>query len=145
MTKYAAKGTLLLAEIAAVPGTYQTVGQVRNLAGPTLAGDGVDLSHHDVAAGYRVFKPGLNDAGEVTVELLFDPVDPTQDDVGVDGLLSIYDQREVHNFRMTFSDVGLTQWDFAALITGYEPAAPHDEALTATITLKLSGQPAFAT
>lgn len=143
MTKYAAKGTLLQAEIAAAPGTFQTVAQVRSIGGPTLGGDAIDLSHHSVPAAYRVFQPGVNDAGEITIEVLFDPADPTQDNVGVDGLLSIYDQREVHLFRVVFSDTGATIWESEGMITSYEPTAPFDEALTASITMKLTGQPVF--
>ena len=144
MTKYAAKGTLFQTEIAAVPGTFQTVAQVRNIGGPSMAGDMIDVSCMESPGFYRQFVQGYNDSGEVTLELLFDPVDATQDAVGVDGLLAIFNSQQEHNFQIVFSDAGGTVWRFDGLISAYEPAAPFDEALTASITVKVTGAPTFA-
>lgn len=144
MAKYPAKGTLFQTEIDATPGTYQTVAQVRNIGGPAMAGDAIDVSCMESPGFYRQFVQGYNDAGEVTLELLFDPVDATQDAVGPDGMLAIFNLQEQHGFQIVFSDVGATIWRFEGLVTAYEPAAPFDEALTASITVKLTGAPTFA-
>ena len=140
--KFAAKGTLFQTEIAAVPGTYQTVAQIRNIGGPGLQQDALDVSFLDSVGAYRQFVGGFNDPGEIGIELMFDPTDATQDDVGVDGLLSIYDLHEVVGFQVVWPDA--TIWRFQGLVTAYEPSAPVDDVLTAAITVKLSGQPTFA-
>ena len=144
MTERAAKGTVLGIEIAAVPGTFTDLAQVRNLDGPGLALDPLDVSAHDDGAKfYRDFIGGWHDPGELTLEVLFDPAEPTQA-AGLDGLLLIYDDAEVHNFRIVWPpSTGADTWNFAALVSGYEPGAPFDDALTATITLKLAGAPTY--
>lgn len=142
MTKYAGKGVVFGIEITATPGTYTPLAQVRGLGGPSLAQDALDVSCHESPGFYRQFVPGFHDAGEISLDLLFDPVEPTQD-LATDGLLEIYNDGEVHNFQIIWPDAGATEWDFAGIVTGYEPEAPVDEVLAASVTIKLTGAPTF--
>ena len=145
MTERAAKGSALAIEIDASPGTFTTVAQVRNIDGPSLALDPLDVSaNDDDPRFYRDFIPGWHDPGEVTVELIWDPADATQGDFP-EGLLGIYDVAEVHVFRFQTPPFGAPQtWVFSGIVTGYEPGAPFDEALTATVTIKLVGAPTLS-
>ena len=143
MTKIAAKGVVFAIEDTAIPGTFVTVAQVRNMSGPTLGADAVDVSHHGLGTRfYRKKVQGFKDPGEVTLDLLFDPVEVTQD-LTTDGLLELYDTGASHAFRITWPDAGATEWDFDGIITGYEPDAPFDEALTASVTIMIDKAPTF--
>ena len=144
MTKYAAKGTLFQVEDASEPGTFLDVAHVRNIGGPAMSGDMVDVSAMDSTGFYREFVQGFNDGGEVTLELLFDPADPTQDNVGDEGLLLNFDTMVEHNYQIVFSDAAATIYRFAGLVSAFEPTAPHDEGLGLAVTIKVTGQPEFA-
>jgi predicted secreted protein len=62
----------------------------------------------------------------------------------VGGVLDDFVSGTLRNWRIVFPDTGATEWDFAAFVTGYEPKMPHDGALTADISLELSGTPTLA-
>ena len=142
MTEFAAKGTTLGIEIG-TGGTFTVVSQVRNISGPSLALDPIDVSTHDDAAKfYRDFLPGFHDPGEVTLELIWDPSSGTQGPGG-EGLLELYDSAVEHGFQITWPNAAADTWEFQGLVTAYEPAAPFDDALTASVTIKLVGAPTF--
>ncbi len=138
MTVLHAFGTKFQRETV-TPGTYADIAQVVNISGPSLSRDTVDATNHASTSRWKEFIGGLRDAGEVTVELQFDP-----DSTGHADLRSDLAVDAVHNYRIIFTDPTPTQWTFAALVTRFEPRAPHDEKLTATVSLKLSGVPTFA-
>lgn len=142
MTKIAAKGVSLAIEDTAIPASFVTIAQVRNLTGPGMSADAVDVSHHNLSRAYRRFVQGFKNAGEVSMELVFDPVEVTHD-LTTDGLLELFDTGDQHNFRLTWPDVGATMWDFEGIVVGYEPAANFDEALMATVTIQISDAPGF--
>ena len=142
MTEFAARGTIFSIEIG-TGGTYTDVAQVRGIGGPSLAADPLDVSAHDDGARfYRDFIQGFHDPGEVTLELLFEPALVTQGDFS-EGLLGLYDSGEVHHYRVIWPTTGADTWDFDGIVVGYEPDAPHDDALVATVTIKLVGAPVF--
>jgi len=47
-------------------------------------------------------------------------------------------------YTLVFPDSGSTEWVFSAYVTGFEPSAPHDADLTATVNMKPTGQPTLA-
>lgn len=139
MTVLHAFGTIFERETV-TPGTYAAIAQVANIGGPTLSRETVDATAHDSPNRWRTFIAGLRDAGEVTLELLFDPDNTGQTDLRSD--LATLDT--IKNYRIKFTDPTPTVWTFAAWVTRFEPRAPMDEKLTASVTFKLSGAPTFA-
>jgi predicted secreted protein len=136
MAEFDAFGTLLKRGDGGGPETFATVAQVTNITGPGLSADTVDVTAHDSPSGFREFIATLVDTGEVTLELVFDPDHATHIALRTDMVAKI-----LRNFQLIFPDTTNTQWDFAAFVTGLEPSAPVDGALTASATLKLSGVP----
>lgn len=139
MTVLHAFGTIFERETV-TPGTYAAIAQVANIGGPTLSRETVDATAHDSPNRWRQFIAGLRDAGEVTLELLFDPDNTGHTDLRSD--LATLDT--IKNYRIKFPDPTPTVWTFAAWVTRFEPRAPMDEKLTASVTFKLSGVPTFA-
>lgn len=132
MAKYSAFGTSLK-RIATV------IGQVTNIGGPSESMDTLDVTSHDSAGAWREFVGGLLDAGEVSVDLVFDP-----DNAGQISVRNDLVGRVPVSYVITFPDVSPATVTFNALVTGFEPDAPVDGDLSASVTLKATGAPVWA-
>jgi len=117
-------------------GIFATVAGVNSVAGPGLSRDTIDVTDMDSTNRWREHIGGLKDAGEVTLELEFDP-----DGSDVTNFLADINNDASGYYKIIFPDA--TEWGFAAILTGYEPSSPQDEKMVATVTYKLTGQPTF--
>lgn len=118
------------------PADYVTVAEVTNITPPNLARDAVDATHTASSEGWREFIPGLKDAGEVTFEMNFVPSGASTDLV-----LEAFNADDPVSCKITFPDTPPTEWTFSAICTGFEPEAPVDDKMVASVTLKLTGKP----
>jgi len=116
---------------------FTTIAQVKNISGPGMSLDTEDVTTHDSTDAWEEVVATVLRSGEVTLDLVYDPATATHGH-GV-GLLAVMPRRATRNFKVIFPDTGATTWSFAAEVTGFEPDMPHDGALTASVTLKLSG------
>jgi hypothetical protein len=135
----AAYGTLLKYGAGTSPETYTTLADVTNIGGPGLKMETLETTEHQSDSGFKEFAGGLIDGGEVKLELNFIP--------GATGLVQLQTDmyaRTKRNFRVVWAGSPVVNWDFAALISGIEPAAPVDGKLAVSITLKVSGKPNLA-
>lgn len=117
-------------------GSFSAVAELLAVNGPGLARDVIDVTDMDSTEKWREFVAGLKDGGEVTVDVNFDP-----NSSHVTDWLADLNTDTPGYYKIVFPDT--TEWGFAALMTGFEPADPHDEKMTATVTYKLTGKPAF--
>lgn len=120
--------------------TLAAVAQISNISGPALAADTEDVTTHDSPGAWEESVVTILRTGEVTLEIVYDPGEETHD--ASTGLLSMLDARTPAGFSIEFPDE--TEWAFAAFVTGFEPSAPVDGALTASVTLKVTGAPILA-
>ena len=134
MAKYAAFGTLFKRGAT-------TIAAVSNISGPGLSLDTEDVTTHDSASGWEEVVGTILRSGEVSLDLEYDPAAATHKNAS-GGLLYDLASRASTTFSITFPDA--TVWSFTAFVTGFEPSAPHDGALTASVKLKLTGQPTLA-
>jgi len=115
---------------------FVTVAQVSDISGPSLSMDTIDVTTHDSPGAWREFIAGLKDPGEVSLEIVYDPAGVThialKDDIT---------NRTRRNFLIVFPDASATQWNFAAYVTDFEPAMGVEDAMMASVTLKLTSQP----
>jgi len=121
---------------------FTTIAQVRNISGPGMSLDVEDVTTHDSTGAWEEVVATVLRSGEVTLDLVWDPATPTHSN-GV-GLLAVMPRRATRNFKVIFPDAASTEWSFAAEVVNFEPDAPHDGALTASVTLKLSGEVTLA-
>lgn len=135
----AAKGTVLALGDGGGPEVFTQIAEVTSIAGPGLTADMLDVSSHSSPSSYREFVKGMKDAGEITLEINYAPGNATHKNA-VGGLLDQFSKDQA-NWELTFSDAALTKWSFAAIVSAFEPSAPFDDKLTASITLKLTGVP----
>jgi predicted secreted protein len=133
MAKYAAFGTLLKRA-----GT--TIAGVQNISGPGLSLDTEDVTTHDQATAWEEVVATILRSGEISLDIIYDPNAATHK-YAAGGLLSDLVLRTAVSYTLIFPSSGTVTWTFTAFVTGFEPGAPHDGALTASVKMKLTGAP----
>lgn len=136
MAKYAAYGTQFLRGAV-------VVAQVTNISGPGLSLDTEDVTSHDSTGGWEEVVATILRSGEVTLDLVYDPAAATHKNAA-GGILADLVGRASTTYSIKFTDAATTTWSFTAFCTGFEPSAPVDGALTASVTYKITGQPTLA-
>lgn len=150
MSGLAAFGTIIrMGDGNTTPGpeTFTVIGGVSNISGPGFAVDTIDVTAHDSPGAFEESIASIIRQGELTLDLNYDPNDPTHSGdpaAATDGMLAALVARAVKNFQLEFPSTPAVEWSFQALVTGFEPGAPYDDKLTASVTLKLTGQPVLA-
>lgn len=134
-------GTLLQVDDGV--GNYTTVAEVKDITGPGYEADTIEATNHSSAGAWREWLAGLLDGGEVTFDVNYIPSNPTHDE-SASGLFGLLLNRTRRNFRLVWPVTPVERVTFLGMVTGFEPSAPVDDVLTASITIKVSGQPSFA-
>ncbi len=135
-------GTLLKLGDGGGTEAFATIAEVKNIKGPKLKMDTIEVTSHSSASATREFIAGLLDAGEVTFDFNWIPANATQSYSA--GILKDWVNRTKRNFQLVWPAASPVTWTFAAFVTGFEPDASVDGALTASITLKVTGMPTLA-
>ncbi len=127
-----AKGTTF-----AVSGT--TIGLVYSLGGPSISKEAPEIT--DLSDDYRHFSgSGLRDGGEVTFGLRYVPSDTSHD--GAAGLVKGLNTDSMQACVITWPDGEICT--FSGAMTAIAPAAELPDALDASVTFKVSGEPVFS-
>ena len=110
-----------------------SIGKVLSVSGPGMAGAAVDTSHAETTDAFRTFVPGMVDAGEVTLSLMFDKASATT----IHGWW-----RTSQAYSITFSDGSV--WAFNGFLTGFSHEVTDlDGVVTANLTFKVTGKPGW--
>jgi predicted secreted protein len=115
------------------------IAQVSNLSGPGLSMDTEDVTTHDSTGAWEEHVGTILRSGELTIDIVYDPNAATHA-----GLLTQLAARTAYNFAIEFPSTAAVTWRFDGFVTGFEPSAPVDGALTASVTVKITGQPTLA-
>lgn len=116
---------------------FTAIANIESISGPSLEREEIDVTAHDSPQQWREYIGGLKDGGEITFDINYDP---TVHDV----LVADLDVTEPINYEVAFPTSPETVWTVGALLTGFEPDAPHDDKLAASLTLKVSGPPTLS-
>lgn len=103
--------------------------EIISLDGFSLARDAVERTHMESPEQWREYMPGLKDAGELSLEIAFDPGE-TPLIAGTTGTGTV-----------TWPDS--STWACSMFLTAFSPTAPIDDRMTASVTFKLTGEPTF--
>lgn len=120
--------------------TLTSVAYIKNISGPGLALDSEDVTTHDSTNAWEEVVATVLRTGELSLDIVYDPQGATHN--ASTGLIYFSKSKITVGFRVTFP--GAVAWDFAAVVAGFEPSAPHDGALTAAVKLKITGAPILA-
>lgn len=128
-------GTQLLRGDGGTPEIFTAIANVTSISGPGLSRETIDVTAHDSSDGWMEFVGGLKDAGEVSADINYDPSKH-------DTLVADFDDDEPRNYQLVFPDS--TTWSIQAILTGFEPEAPYDDKLAASLTFKVTGKPTLS-
>lgn len=116
---------------------FTTIANVTSINPPSMERETIDVTAHDSEDAWMEFVGGLKDGGEVSADVNYDP---SEHDV----LVGDFDDEDPRNYRIVFPDDLATTWSFKAILTGFEPEAPYDDKLAASLTWKVTGKPTLS-
>ena len=114
--------------------TWVAIGEINSISGPTMSRDTIDTTALDTTGGYRTFITGFRDAGEVSLEMNFTRT--TYETMKTD-----FESAVVVNYELALPDTDNTTLEFEGLVTAIPLDIPTDDKITASVTIKVSGQP----
>lgn len=112
----------------------QAIGGITSLGGPGLSREVIDVTDLDDDARAKI--AGLLDAGEVTLELNYEPDDTQHAQILTDILSSDGGSAA---YSILFSDAATTTKTFTAFVSAFEPSASVGDKLSASVTLTITG------
>lgn len=113
--------------------TFVNVADVTKIDVLAIKADTTDASSHDSPSQWREFIGGMKDAGDLSMEVNYDP--------SVHGTILANVGGLPIKHKITLTDAGAAVVAFDAIITGIKAQAPYDDKLAATVTIKVSGAP----
>jgi predicted secreted protein len=122
-------GTIWAVEFT--PPTFTTIADVTSIDVLDIEVDTIDVSSHSSVGQWREFVAGMKDAGELSMEINYDPA--------VHGTIFAEIGAAAKRHKITLPDSGAATVEFNAIVTGFTTGAPYDDKLTGTITLKVTG------
>ena len=135
-------GTFLQIGDGGAPEGFTTISEVRDISGPALGLDTEEVTNHDSPGGWEEFVSTILRSGEVTFDINYHPTESTHD-AGT-GLIADMVAKTLRNWQLVFPDVGSTTWSFAAFVTAFESSEPVAGAVSASCTMKITGEPTLA-
>jgi Lambda phage tail tube protein, TTP len=135
-------GTLLQRGGLTAPDTFVTVAEVRNIDGPKLTKDFKEVTHMESPGGFKEYIGALKDGGTVTFTCNFLPADGTQDHLT--GLIYDFKNNIKRYWREQWPTTPASTVTYLGEVQDLDPKMPVDDAMTLDVTIKISGDPAFA-
>lgn len=119
------------------PGAFDEVAEVIGLDPPDQQSGEFEKTHFKSPNRTKEFGPALIDPGEASFEINWIPGDGT--DVIIQGLKA----SGVTRSQKIVWPNGVT-WEFSGWIKGFKPAAPIEDRLTGTVTVRVTSSTAIA-
>lgn len=129
-------GTQLLRGDGEEVETFEPIANVTTISGPEISRETIDVTAHNTTDAWMEFVGGLKDAGEVSVDVNYDPALH-------DVLVQDFEDQNPRNYQIVFPVTPAVAWSFTAILTGFSSEAPYDDKLSASLTLKVSGKPSI--
>lgn len=136
MAKYAGIDALLQVSISS---SFTTIGQVRDIKGPSMALNPIEVTTRDSTSKHKEYIAGLREAGEVTFDLVLDGDLATHSMTVAGGLGTYLQAGTIGSYKLTFADVSPVVATFSALVIKYEPELPYAAEQKASATLRITG------
>ena len=98
----------------------------------------IDVTSHDSGGAYREKIASFIDAGQVSLEINFDPNNVTHR-ATTGGIIYLRDQRITETWRITFPGTPTHYVTFQAFVKNAGFSAPFDDKLGMSVTLEVTG------
>lgn len=132
-------GTTFSTGDGASPEVYTELAEVTKITPPNISRDAVEATHMKSPNAWREFIAGLKNGGDVSLEINYDPNGAAATSFMAELGLSGVNAKK--NRKITFTDG--TVWSFKGILTAFEPDAPIDDRMVASVTFKVTGEPTF--
>jgi predicted secreted protein len=113
--------------------SFTAIAEVNSITGPNKTRETIDVTSLDSEGGYREFIASFRDAGTVELEMNFTRA-------GYEDLNTDFETETLVDYQIVLPDTGNTTLDFSGLVVDLGMAVPLDNKVTATVTIKISGQ-----
>ncbi len=110
-----------------------SIADVVSITAPTVSAATIDTTN--IASIHRTFIAGTIDSGEMSVEIMYDPMSDSSLEDAWDNTATT--APTAASAVLTFSDNAT--FTFSAILTGFEANVAIDENVTATLTFKITG------
>lgn len=124
-------------------GNFTTVAEVKDITGPAVSLDVLDVTNQDSPGGFEEIIPSIRRAGDVDFDVNFDPASGTHD--GTTGLLYLAKNKLKRGWRLLLNDPDDTYIAFDAYVVNFQMKAPVAGVLAATTKLRVTGEPQWLT
>lgn len=118
-------------------GTFATLAEVKDITGPAISLDVIDVTNQDSPERFEEIIPTLRRAGDVDFDVNFNPTNETHD--GATGLIFLAKNIVKRGWRLQLQDEDDSYVYFDAYVTGFQFKAPVAGVLTATTKLRVTG------
>lgn len=142
MAKFTGRGAKFQVRTAAgPPAVWQDVAQVRRIGSVSLTSDEIESTTLDTVGSFRSFLQGFKDAGELPLEVIWDPTLASHGE-GTSGLYGMFTSGNNQVFRIVIP----TTPNYYLTINGFirDFALPEfnpDDPIAVTATVRLSDNP----
>lgn len=121
--------------------TFDPISNITSVSGPGISRETIDVTAHDSPNGWMEFVGGLIDGGEVSADINYNPGAMVGATNVTTTLLADVENPDPVVYEIAFPDG--SKFSAPLLITGFEPEAPYDDKLAASLTFKVAGKPTF--
>ncbi len=118
--------------------TTATLTNVTNISGLDGETEVIDVTSHDSASAYREKVASFLDAGQVQLEVNFDP-NSTTHRATTGGILYLRDQRTIVPWELKFPGTPAHKVAFQGFVKSAPIDAPFDDKLTMSPTIEVTG------
>lgn len=129
---------LQLGSAAGDAGTFATVAEVKDISGPAVSLDVIDVTNQDSPGGFEEIIPSIRRAGDVDFDVNYDPTNATHDDTA--GMMFLAKNKTKRGYRLQLQDTDDEYIKFDAYVVNFMIKAPVAGVLTATVKLRVTGQ-----
>lgn len=113
---------------------FTTISEVRSITGPQRSQNLIEVTHMESPDFYREYLPSLLDAGNLNFMINYTGA-ATQEQ-----LITDLESRVRRNFQLIFVTAAATKTaSFGAYVVGFEQNFEIEDAITANVTLKITG------
>lgn len=134
-------GFLLQKGDGAAPENFTTTTEVKDITGPGVKVDTTDVTNQSSPGGWEEVMPSIRRGGEVTFDCHFQPADATHN--ASTGLQADLINRTSRNWRIIIPNNAI-KCTFTGFMTGLQWKMPVGGVMTASVTIKVTGQPVWA-
>jgi len=111
---------------------WDSIAYVKSITGPSKTKAFIDTTALDTTGGYRTFISGFRDAGQLTLNMLFE-----RD--AYELMNTDFESDVAQDFQIVLPDDDNTSLTFSGLVTELPLTIPTDDAITADVTIKITG------